>query len=341
MKLKREELFGALSKVRPALSNKGVVEQTDHFIFDGDFIRTYNDEIAISYPFKSGFRLAVKADEFFSLISKITIEEIGMELSGVKLLISIGKDEKAWMVTAPEIKCPSVEIQSKRWFLLPKNFSDAIHFCSFSAGGTASSPVLSCLWVNGKHIFSTDRFRATKYRLDADLPEFLLPAKVAQKLSDYSPTHYILEKDGAWVHFKNRDGLFFSSRVIDEKYFLKVAELFPVKGDDIDIPSGLKEAVGRGSIFSSEAPGGEGGSNMIEISVSKSGKLFCKGEGTIGGDEKEFKLDYKKRDFKFKVSADALSWILDRVKKMVVSGDKLYFDGGDFEHVISLAEEKP
>jgi len=337
MKVKRDELLEVLAKVRPGLSDKAIIEQTDHFIFDGDFIRTYNDEIAISYPFKSGFHLAIKADEFFKLISKIETQEIELSESDGALSIGVEKTKgsiKGLMVTAAEVKCPAVIIKAKRWFMLPKNFSDAIRFCSFSADRNMLMKELTCLCINNNYVLSSDNFRATKYEMDSKLPEFLLPATVAQELAKHSPTHYVIEAEGAWIHFRNADGVIFSSRVIEGTYPQEgVWGLFTQKGDSIVIPEGLKESLDRAKIFSQQLTGVD---DLIQIRVYKSGKLTCRGEGALGWVEEEFKVDYKKKDFEVKVSPEALIEILSHVNEMKVSDDKLYFGGEKFEHVISL-----
>jgi len=337
MKVKKSELFEALSKVKPALSDKAIIEQTDHFIFDNDYVRTYNDRIAISYPFKSGFHLAIKADEFFKLISKIESQEIELSESEGSLSITIEKTKgsiKGLIVTAAEVKCPAIIIKTKRWFMLPKNFSDAIRFCSFSADRNMLMKELTCLCINNNYVLSSDNFRATKYEMDSKLPEFLLPATVAQELAKHSPTHYVIEAEGAWIHFKNADGVIFSSRVIEGEYPQEdVWGLFTQKGDSIVIPEGLKESLDRAKIFSQQITEVD---DLIQIRVYKSGKLTCRGEGALGWIEEEFKVDYKKKDFEVKVSPEALIEILSHVKEMKVSDDKLYFGGEKFEHVISL-----
>lgn len=337
MKVKKDELLEALSKIKPGLSDKSIIEQTDHFIFDNDFIRTYNDEIAISYPFKSGFRLAIKADEFFKLISKVEAQEIELNENDGTLNLTIEKAKgsiKGSMVTVTEIKCPTITIKTKRWFALPKDFSDAIRFCSFSADCNMLMKELTCLCINNNYVLSSDNFRATKYEMDSKLPQFLLPATVAQELAKYHPTHYVIEVEGAWIHFKNADGVIFSSRIIEGEYPQEgVWGLFTQKGDSIVIPEGLKESLDRAKIFSQQIMGVD---DLIQIRVYKSGKLTCRGEGALGWVEEEFKVDYKKKDFEVKVSPEALIEILAHVKEMKVSDDKLHFEGEKFEHVISL-----
>ncbi|MCJ7747882.1 MAG: hypothetical protein MUP27_09065 [Desulfobacterales bacterium] len=332
MKIKKTEFLEALTKVRPGLSEKSLIEQTDHFIFDKDYIRTYNDEVAISYPFQTGFFLAVKADGFYQFISKVSQEEFTLDEKDGSLSISAGK-AKAVMVAMQEVKCPTVMIRARRWYPLPKNFSDAIRFCSFSADKNLLSKELSCLWIKDQYVISSDNFRVTKYEMDSKIQtEFLLIASCAQGLAKCKPISYVAED--AWIHFKNEIGLIFSVRVVEGQYPEEVWGLFTMKGDLILIPEGLSESVDRAKVFSGEAVGS---SDLIQLRVdSKAGKLFCRGEGSLGWFEEEFKVEYKKKDFEVKVSPEHLIEILAHVKEMQVSNDKLYFGGPNFEHIIAL-----
>ncbi len=332
MKIKRDGFVAALSEVLPGLSEKAIVEQTDHFILDGDYIRTSNDEIAVSFPFHTGFSLAVKGDEFFRLISKINSEEIELDVEEGALHISAGKTE-AVMVISKEIK-GSVIIRSRRWYDLPKNFSDAMRFCSFSSGENVGSglQILNNLWIKDQYVISSDRLRVSKYEMDSKVTtEFLLPTPAAQGLVKVEPISYAVED--AWIHFKNKAGAIFSSRVVEGEYPEEVWGLFTRKGDSVLVPEGLSESIDRAQIFSKEVVGGD---DLVRVKIdSKAGRLFCRGEGSLGWIEEELKTDFKK-DLEFKVSPEHFIEILEYVKEMLVSDDKIYFSGPNFEHVISL-----
>jgi len=333
MKIKKVKLLEALTKIRPGLSDKAIIEQTDHFIFDKDFIRSYNDEIAVSFPFKSGFSAAIKADEFYRLISEIEGEEVDLSSREGFIDISAGK-VRGQIVAGSEIKCPNVKVEAKRWFELPKKFADAVSFCSLSAGRgmSTSTIVLSCLWIKDDCIYSSDSYRATKYKMDGQMPELLFLASAAKELPKYSPTHYAVEGE-AWIHFKNDEGTIFSVRVVDGQYMEEIQSVFEVKGDSIGIPEGLKGAINKAKIFAQETTENI---SMVEIKVDKKGKLTCRGEGVLGWVEQEFQVEYKKKDFVVRASSDLLGEILSHVKEMKISEDKLYFKGEDFEHVVSL-----
>ena len=346
MKIKNQELLEALEKVRPGLSNKAIVEQTDHFIFDKDYVRTYNDRISISYPFKTGFCVAVKADEFFKFVSKIQQDdEVDFDLDGSFLVMSGKNMGRAKVAVSSEVVCPIVDLKSRKWPKLPKNFSEAIRFASFSAGSNMLARELTCLWIKDKYILSSDGFRATKFEMDEPMPEFLMPATIAQELSKFSPDSYQIESQGVWHHFRQGTKLFFHCRVFEGTWLngfnAEVSEddvfgLFDNKGDVVKIPEGLVETVERAKVFAENI---EQGQDMIFLSVD-SGKLRCRGEGILGDIEKEFEIDYKEKSFDVYVSANALIEILGHVKEMKVSESRLSFEGPNFQHVITLMQKK-
>ena len=80
MKVKKSELVDALSKVKPGLAKKEIVEQATHFIFSQGEIITFNDQISIMHPFDCDFDFSVKGEEFFKIVSGITEEEIDLSL---------------------------------------------------------------------------------------------------------------------------------------------------------------------------------------------------------------------------------------------------------------------
>ncbi len=334
MKIKTAELLDALKAVKPGLASKAIVEQTDHFIFDGNMIRTYNDKIAISYPFgffaSEKFRIAVKADEFFKLVSKIKIKEIEVEYSdNGRLIITAGSTE-AEIMTSQDIVCPIVDSEEDEWKELPKNFAQAAYFCSFSAAGTLSVKVLTCLWIHGSHIISTDRYRASKYKLEGDeMEDLLLAAKEAKAMKEHKPTHYIYSD--SWAHFKNKEGAILSCRIMDGAYPEKVFDAFEKVGEEITIPAELKDKIDIAKIITDSDEDQED----ITVTVKKK-KMLLRGKGSIMEIKENCDIDYKGAAFTFEVSPESLLEILSHTNKMFISEDKLYFAGGNFEHIISL-----
>ena len=84
MKIKKLELINILQRVKPGLAKRDVIEQFTHFIFTGESVITYNDEICISHPLKTDFVCSAKSEEFFKAILKRS------EVDGNRFYRSVG-----------------------------------------------------------------------------------------------------------------------------------------------------------------------------------------------------------------------------------------------------------
>ena len=72
----KSTLLDVLKKVKPGIASKDIIESMTYFFFSGEDIITYNDHISIQHPFKTNFSFFVKAKDFFSIVSKISVQEI-------------------------------------------------------------------------------------------------------------------------------------------------------------------------------------------------------------------------------------------------------------------------
>jgi len=204
MKVKRTEVLDALSRVEPGLAAKEIVEQSQSFVFvDGDVL-TFNDEIAIAHPLDVGIQGAVKADEFYKLMSKLKEDELDITTDGGELRVK-GQKKEAGIRMEAEITLPLKEIAPpKKWTQLPSKFCDALKFCIFSTSTDMTKPALTCLYVNDTSVVSCDNFRLTRYSMGDEAKglfpaPFLLPAAAARQLLKYAPKKYAIV--GGWIHF--------------------------------------------------------------------------------------------------------------------------------------------
>lgn len=329
MKIKTEELQKALAVIKPALATKAVVEQTDHFIFEDDLIRTFNDKLALSFPFETGLNAAVKAAEFYALINKIKTEELEMVLLDNGCIEIEAGTTTAEIMTHVKVTCPVAKIKATRWNKLPPEFPAAAWFCSFSAQ-TDDTAVLSSLWMSPDgYLYSTDTHRASRFKVSGKMKEVLLKAKRAKALKDHKPVKYVVEEN--WAHFKNEQGSILSVRRAEGTFPDKVKTIFDKEGTKIPIPKGLGDKIDIAKIISEadEDPGD------IEIKVSD-GKMTLTGSGTLGRIKEQCDIDYVGDDFEFDVAPESLLEIISHIEHMYVAEYKLYFPGKKFEHVISL-----
>lgn len=333
--VKREDLINALTKVKPGLAQKELIEQSSHFIFEEGRVWTYNDQIAISQEFKSHLIGAVKADEFYKLLNKLEDDELKVSIQAGEFSIQ-GKTVTAKIKIDPEIKLQPIQapgINSKNWQILPKDFNDAISLCLFSASRNMIRPELTCLYVTGKTVFSTDTFRATKREMKSKVKEdFLLPATAAKELIKYNVYKVFTDTEG-WLHFTNKEHTMFSCRTFaDVKYPEKIWDFFDIKGEKINLPDSFEQVIDRVSTLVTADFDLD---RFVDLTI-EDGILTCKGKGPHGSVMEKIDIDYSGKNIEVKVHPGFLVEILKQLDSMIV-GERLLFQGENFEHAICLS----
>jgi len=333
-KINRQSFIDALTKVKPGLANKEIVEQSTHFIFDNDKIWTYNDQITIMQLFESGFTGAIKADSFYKLLNKIPDDEISISSENGKIKF-MGAKIKANIKIDPNIKIqpiPVPGINSKQWEVLPDNFDDAIAFSAFSASRNMIRPELTCLYVVGENVIGCDTFRGTKFKLNSEMKhEFLLPANAAVELAKYNP-YKVIAEDG-WLHFINKEKTTFSCRTYpDEQYPEQIWNFFEVDGEEVILPENFLEAIDRAQVLLTA----DFDLDRMVTLIMHDNEVICKSEGDYGNFEERADIEYSGEKLDIKVHPILLSEILKHLQKVIV-GERLLFVGENFVHGICLS----
>ena len=333
--INRQDFIDALTKVKPGLANKEIVEQSTHFLFDDDKIWTYNDQITIMQKFDSGLIGAVKADSFFKLLNKLPDEQISVSAEEGKIKILAGEKIKANIKIDPDIKINPIPVpgtNSKKWEKLPDNFDKAIAFSSFSASRNFIRPELTCLYVTGEYVIGCDTFRGTKYKLSSKMEqEFLLPAMAGKELSNYNP--YKVISDEGWLHFVNKENTTFSCRTYpDETYPEQIWEFFKVEGEEVVLPVDFLDAIARAEVLLTA----DFDLDRIVSLVIENNQILCFSEGDYGDFEESAKIKYQGLKLDVKVHPVLLSEILKHLQTVVI-GERLLFKGENFLHAICLS----
>jgi len=331
----RKKFLGVLAKVMPGIADKAVLEQSTHFIFDEDRIWSYNDEVSISHKFKTGVKGALVAKKLFKLCSKLEEDniEINQTTSGVVIR---GESFETSLAMDAEIKLKKITVpgtNSKKWIKLPSDFIDGVNLCFFSASTNMVKPELTCLFVTGDNIYSTDTYRGTKYIMEEEFDgAFIIPARIATKLKNYNPVKVLEENN--WLHFINNEGTVFSCRTYDAVYPADlVKRAFNTEGEKITLPESFAKVVERASILVSEDFALD---RMVTISVS-SGEIVCSGKGIDGWYREKKEIDYVGKEIDVKAQPEFLNQILHQLNDVTIGKAQLLFEGDKFEHFMRLS----
>ena len=342
MELQVKDLLFALDKVKPALAQKELVPEMTHFIFDGDMISTYDDQISISYPFETEFPFSVKGNDFYSIVSKLnpdkplTIIQVENEVK-VKQGNRIAKfaqiEEKALEPYLDSL----FESMNAEFEELPKDFVTGLAMCYPCASGDPSTGILACVLIEGRRIISSDRVRVGMYKLESDIaPRVIIKASAAHKLVQYDVTHYHVSD--SWVHFMSEDNSIFSARMIepeddfpDFEYLIEEANKSKMK---VPIPDEIKEIIDFTSIMSEDDVYYKKAyftvdENKINI------KCTSKGRGSASASLK-LKKAVSEKQLKFTINPTFLMYAVGLTKMLKFTDNKVLLQAGNFNYLLAL-----
>ena len=343
MKVKVEDLLKALNQVRPALATKELIPEMTHFIFDGETVSTYDDQISISFPFESDFEFSVKGNDFYNIISKLdTDKEVTLSLDGETVKVKQGGRSAKFAQTDEKALEPYLdslfEAMNAEFEELPNDFVNGLSMCYPCASGDPSTGILACVMIEDDRIISTDRIRVGVYKLSSAIDSrVIIKASAAHKLVGYDLTHYHVSN--SWVHFMCDSGAVFSIRLIepeednlpDFEYLIKETDKSKVK---VTIPEKIKELIDFTSIMSEDEIYYKKAYFTVE---DKKIRIKCKtkGRGEASATIKMKKAVSKKK-IEFVINPTFLLYAVGLTKVLKFTKEKVLLKAGGFNYLIAL-----
>jgi len=333
MKINRQELVEALEIVRPGLASREMIEQSTSFAFIDGRIITYNDEISISHPVKNlDITGAIKAEELYKLLGKLTGEELEIEITETEVLIQSEK-ARAGFSLQKEITLPLMNTEElTTWKELPDNLSAAMQFCLFSCSNDMSHPVLTCIHLQKDGVIeSCDNYRATRYEIGMTLPldNVLIPGRTVERLLRYEIKR-VSESPG-WLHFKTEDETIFSCRIIEGEY-PNLTPILQMQGEKIIFPEKIGKVLEKASVFSKRE-------FLLDETVSirlDNKKARIRAEGESGWFEEEINARYLGEPITFHVNPVFLQEICEKLQTSYLAEGRIKFVGENWGHVVAL-----
>ncbi len=324
--ISRKEFLKTLKNIK--------IDKSDSFIFKNNEVITYNDFTMVSCPIESTFEGIVPIKELYTLLSKITDDEIECDTKKGSLKIK-GKSFSASILlekdTDPFIE--SIPI-SKKWNRLPKNFVDAVSTCLHTASKDTNEAILTCLHFEGGRVESCDNYRVSQYLFDSDMDKsFLLPSIACRDIVKFSPIEYSMV-DG-WIQFKMKEGIVLSCRLA-EGDFSDLSSIVNIGNyKPVDFPKELSKILERAEIMANKDK-----SYNLELSVNISNSIVeIKGEGDNGWYKESIKIENSNvPDMEFIINSEFFKYVLQYSQSIEIDIDnsKLRFVGDKFTHIIGL-----
>jgi len=343
-KVDREELLKILKLVSQAKGEKEIVEQMSHFIFTGDDVICFNDQLCLQHAYdKIEEPFSVKATAFQSIISKIKSKEIEISVTenGVKVN---GKTSKAMISTQVEDEVSGLlnnlneEVdEDSGWLKLPKEFESALHTASLSVSKNASS-ILSCVYIHNGNAYSTDENCCTRAFIpDSKLPSFFIKPKTI-KILKYVGGASEMKITPNWIHFWVADDLVLSARAITGEFITDdlLQDVFECQDSiKLKLPEDILDGIDFVETMTDEF------SPTMRIHINK-GRLTIKTESMMGWAEKDFKIGGKHKETLFFINILFLQKILKHTHELKICnlGEGRYrilANTDNFDHAISAA----
>lgn len=262
MVVNRTDLLKSMKKVLPGLDNNSLLlAGADAFLFKNGKLHTYNDAICVTVDLEiegKGLSLgAVKAVEFFKLLSKLNADLVDIEPKGNYWRVQAGKvTADLNLVEHDELdqKISAVHDGHWEWKKLPEDFKDSLRLVSFASNRSK----LSGAFFAEDAVYGTDEVRINRCWLKGvKVQTFWISDSSVKELSKQDDlVEYALSDN--WAHFRSAAGTMFSCKRLDDSEFpinmMKklLTEFTDVREDDFHgvLPEGLTKAVERAATFS-------------------------------------------------------------------------------------------
>ncbi len=336
MKVKRGELVKALTAIKPGLARREIVEAATHFIFTGQDVMTYNDQICIIHPFDSDFKCSISANEFYKIMAGMSAEDVELTLEEDKLKIKSAKTKASLATSSGEkvldmIKTLELGAIMKKLEPLPEDFVAGAELCSFSASKDMSHPSLTCLLIEDDYIMSSDDLRISQYKMKKAMNcSILIPATAITELIKFPVVDYCVT--GGWAFFATKDDVLFCCRMVEGKFndYSKYFENF--EGLQIDLPKDIGAMIETAAILTE---GEFDTDKLVEIEIEKN-KIRCRGKSEVGEIENETDIISSHDKIIFSINPMFLLKILEHSSKMIYKDNRALFDAGNFQHLMAL-----
>lgn len=339
--MKKKILLDALDFVRKGVASKELIEQSTSFVFQKERVYTYNDEVGMSCPIP-GFTIegAVRADEFYQLVSKMPSEEIEFVVEDNTLKMRSGR-ARAGMVFEEQGKLPFDDMQFKGMTgNAPKGLINAIKFVAPVISLDITSPLLTCVHVCKDHAEASDGYRIATmlYKEGETLPidDFLVPACAVSAIFPFEDDVIGVAKDEGWVHFKTKNDAILSCRIFNMDKYPDVEKFFEVKGGKILLPKEVNEIIQRAAIFCERSAKDPLAVSTITIKLKKN-LMIVQSRSEVGWFKESTVIDYTRKETVFQVHPDLFVFATLVVRACTIGASSILFKGRGWKYVIALS----
>lgn len=336
MEIIASELKEVLNRLSGILTNKGIVDNSDRFIFKEDVVYAFDGETLIQSKFETGVRGAVEGQSFLKYLDKMANSKI--ELVQNENCIDVKKGRSvASFKTEVENELP-IEINNEiDWKKCPANLLEAMTACSYTCGHDYTDMRTVVVHVKGDVAESTDEERITRYSLKKKVKdEFFVPVDLINHLSRFGIVNYALSSDWLWFKNQNDDiichrNISFGQEYPDLEQIVQQCQ----EGKTINFPDKMYDAVEKAAIFQSDL---KIESDRKIVIRCKSNKIKVESHGTHGDYCEVLNTDLDK-SFSFAINPSFLMQIMEKSDSIFFHPDYIRIETDNYVFLTTLAAE--
>lgn len=332
MNVNRMMLLSVLQRVEPGVSAKAAIEQSDCFVFSGDKVIGFNDEILAVATSPVRLDAVVKADDLMKMLAKLPDDELDVDRVGSDLVLK-GAKRKAGLTCAEETVTPYETVpQPEHWRKIGDGILDMLKQASRVCGRDDTQYLTTVVHVTADRIESCDNTRLFRFSGKTGFKrDVLLPAASVDLICKQKPTEVSIGE--GWAHFRVDKDVVYSVRCSTMEYLEGLDALLQMDGaEDVRLPNTLPSIVRRADVMNDSVFGARItiriGEHQLTISARKEGGWY----------KERKKIQYSGRTLEFEANPDLICDVLERSTRTQISKSKMKVTYDNVEFVLALVE---
>jgi len=243
MKINRQDLLKILEKPSSIIKTNQLVPEYSHFIFYDSMIYVSNGNILVSSKsnlttIEDNFQIPSKL--FLTFLKNLKEDSLNLTVEESKLIIETGSIVSSFAIIAIDTRPESSSLKNAKKYLDIDRFIKGLTFCR-QVIAEESNEVLLNIHITNDHMFSTDRYRILKVKLQEtfDGVDYSIPVSFVDMLLKYQKQIMEIYYTSKEISVKFKDGSTVFSSVFLEEY-RDVSSYFPDPIKDFYIPLEFK-----------------------------------------------------------------------------------------------------
>lgn len=326
----RKDLLKRLKMAQVGVSDRGILEQSECFVFTDGRIIAFNDEVLVNTKGLKGIEGAVRANELILFLERYPDKEVTVEIDQSKLKVK-GKRRQANLTLERKIRLPFITVpKPETWHTLEASVPLSLQYASEVCGQDETQWMSTCVHVTPRIIEACDNYRAIRIAEKTGFPqEVCLPAASIERLLQVGELSAV-SISGGWCHFKTKSDAVVSLRTLAGSYRDDIKNVGLFDAEEVKLPARLKEIVSRATVLISP-----GYAALVKVEL-KNNRLVVESHGEAGWYAEEKKVPYKGSHLAFEVNPKLLQDLLGLSHTVEIGKGKMRIKSSNMVFTIVL-----